>query len=151
MNVCGMIRWACAPVLVGFMGCSALAQGVPADIARYLKPMDVQPPVLRDGTVRVQSNRSVVTADTARSVVFAYCAPVWTDRKRAWDGRRLRGVEVLNSIGAQGYAFPGGREECIEAGNGSDLRKFLAPRLLVCVAGNPCRARRPGEVVAGDS
>lgn len=62
-------------------------------------------------------------------------------------------IEVRNSNATQGFAIQGGRAECEELAkvSGPDsVKTYIEERTFVCLAGNECRARRPGETTAGD-
>lgn len=138
-----------------FCAINASAGALPADLQKSLKPYSIKDASLDGGVLRVTMDRPTVTRDMYYSIVsMGACAPLWSDKRKAWGGAQIERMEVRNAIKAQGFAFAGGRKECAELGSveGGDTaaKKYVEARTLVCVAGNECRPRRPGEVTAGD-
>lgn len=133
----------------------ALADPIPPKLGSHIRIFQVDETTLVDGVLRVRSSRSVVTQEIYRTLVKATCMPLWLDDKKdGWAKARIERVEVVNQIGAQGYAFVGGRKACAALGQVSggpdNENKFIAANTWVCVAGNPCRPRREGERTSGD-
>jgi hypothetical protein len=131
---------------------AAAAQPVPQDLQQQFKPFQLRSLTAKDGVVRIEMARSVVKASMFMAAVKAYCMPFHLQAKRPWGGQSFRRLEVMNDLGAQGLAFVGGKTECNELGAlGMDAEKaYVAARTWVCVAGQPCRERRPGERTAAD-
>ena len=134
---------------------TAHAEPLPASLQRSLAPYSIKSAVIDGGALKISVNRPTVTRDIYWSIVsMGACSPIWSDARKGWGATKITSVEVRNAIGAQGFAFRGGRKECVEMGNvsggGAEARKYVEARTWVCVAGMECRPRRPGEVTAGD-
>lgn len=82
------------------------------------------------------------------------CLPLLLDAKAGWGAAKITRVEVRNRGGLQGYSVDNARKVCGDigaiAGGAVNVEKYLLPIALVCVSGNECRPRRPGEVTSGD-
>jgi len=134
---------------------SAQATPLPPDLQKSLKPYTIKDASLQAGVLRIVMDRPIATwAMYYNMVTWGACAPLWEGKAKAWGGGNIERVEVRNAVGAQGFAFFGGRKECAELGGlkggESAAKKYIEARTLVCVAGNECRPRRPGELTAGD-
>lgn len=138
--------------VVTLTGAYASAADLPPDLQKQFKPFQVVKAESTGTVVRLTMNRPVVHKDMYESLVRGYCYPIWDGAKKPWGGQRLTRFEVVNDIGAQGFAFNGGAAECKERGKLPSERvpAYMAEKTWVCVAGNPCRARRPGESIAGE-
>lgn len=131
----------------------ASAGPLPDDLQKSLQSYDARSITESGGTVRVVLNRPRASISALRSnLYFKYCFPVLMNGAKGWRGRDFKGIELLESSGSSGFALSLSRADCLAAGNMPDLERdqFITQRTLVCVAGNPCRARRPGERVAAD-
>lgn len=147
--------FAAAAAALGFYAINAHAGALPADLQKSLKPYSIKEATLDAGVLRITMDRPTVTRDMFYNIVsIGTCAPLWSDKRKAWGGANIDRVEVRNAIKAQGFAFTGGRKECGElgsvAGGDAAAKRYVEARTLVCVAGMECRPRRPGEVTAGD-
>ena len=132
---------------------SAFSAPLPEDMQKSLGTYDARSITESGGVVRVVMNRPRVSISNMRShLYFKYCFPVFMNGAKGWRGRDFKGIELLESSGSSGFALSLSRADCLTAGNMPDLERdqFITQRTLVCVAGNPCRARRPGERVAAD-
>ncbi|WP_216857591.1 hypothetical protein [Burkholderia sp. S171] len=133
---------------------NAHADQVPPALQKSLAPYSIKDATIEGGALKITVNRSTVTrAIYSNIVTMGACSPLWGDQKKAWGSASISRVEVRNAIGAQGFAFQGGRKECHELGQASGVeasKQYLAAHTLVCIAGAECRERRPGEVIAGD-
>lgn len=136
---------------------AAIAKGstLPQDLQKSLKPYAIKDASLQTGVLKVVMDRPVVTWTMYYNIVtWAACAPLWESKAKAWGGGDIKRIEVRNGTAAQGFAFVGGRKECAELGSmkGGEAaaKTYIEAKTLVCVAGNDCRQRRPGEVTAGD-
>lgn len=131
----------------------AFSRDVPADLAKQFKPFSPIKATVDDGVLRVVLPKQIVRSKHLFSGVYlAYCSPTW-DSKKAWGGRDFKRVEVVNSANTQGFAIAANKADCVKAGRMKDAqeeRDFLKELTWVCVAGNPCRPRNPGEVTASD-
>lgn len=133
----------------------ALADEIPKELVQTIKVYQISESTLADGILRVRYNKPVINREIFRTFIQASCTPVWLGGKKdGWDKARIERVEVVNQIGAQGFAFVGGRKACDGLGkiSGGAVNEdaFIAKSSWVCVAGNPCRPRRDGEVTGGD-
>lgn len=134
---------------------NAFADAIPKGIADQIRVLKIDRSTLHEGVLRVVYRLDVVSVDVYRHFVQAHCMPLWlASGKDGWDGANIKRVEAMNSIEAQGFAFVGGRTACDELGKVSGgpeaEHRFIASRTLVCVAGEPCRKGRPGELTSGD-
>lgn len=131
---------------------AATAQPLPPDLQQQFKPFQLKSLTARDGVVRLEMARPVVKVPMFIAAVRAYCMPFHLHAKRPWGGQNFRRLEVLNDSGAQGLAFAGGKAECNELGalGMDEERAYVAARTWVCIAGQQCRERRPGERTAAD-
>jgi hypothetical protein len=134
---------------------NAQAGELPPALQKSLKPYSISSAAIERGALRIAMNRPTVTRAMYSSVVLmGACSPLWNDARKAWGSASISRVEVRNAAGAQGFAFQGGRKECVElgqvSGGDAEVRKYVDARTWVCVAGAECRPRRPGEVIAGD-
>lgn len=131
----------------------AYAGQLPDDLHTSLKTYDARSITESGGVVRVVMNRPRASIAALRSgAYFKYCYPVLSNGAKGWRGRNFKGIEVLESSATSGFALSLSRADCLTAGhmNDAERNQFIEQRTLVCVAGNPCRARRPGERVAAD-
>lgn len=134
----------------------ALADQMPSALIKTIKIFTIEESHLSDGVLRVRYRIPVVRMEIFRTFVEAACRPlamsVSGDRS-GWGNARIDRIEVINQIGAQGFAFVGGRKSCAElvhfAGAGANDAAF-SKHTWLCVAGNPCRPRREGERTSGD-
>lgn len=134
----------------------AIADPIPSALVKTVQTFDIEESGLSDGVLRVRYRRAVVTRDMFRSFVGAACRPLAmsvSGDSSGWRKARIDRIEVVNQIGAQGFAFVGGRPSCSAldpmGGVGTNDATF-AKYTWVCVAGAPCRPRRDGERTSGD-
>lgn len=126
---------------------------LPDDLQKSLGIYDTRSITESGGIVRVVMNRPRASIPAMRhSMYFAYCFPVLSNGAKGWRGRDFKGIELLESSATSGFALSLSRADCLTAGNmpSAERDQFIVQRTLVCVAGNPCRPRRPGERVAAD-
>lgn len=149
--------WTAGSTIIAAL-CSALsahAVELPPELQKSLKAYQISSAAIEQGTLRITTSRSTVTPEMYSNIVLiGACSRLWFDARRGWGAATINSIEVRNAIGAQGYSFRGGRKECAELGNLSGgevaVRKYVDAHTWVCVAGNECRPRRPGEVIAGE-
>ncbi|MFM0181748.1 hypothetical protein PQR52_24995 [Paraburkholderia aspalathi] len=144
--------WIAAALYCGVL--NANAAELPASLQKSLAPYSISEVLIEGGVLKVTMKRSTVTRTMFYSIVSrGACSPLW-DNGKAWGAAKINRIEVRNAIGAQGFAFQGGRKECHELGNISEgdsaSKQYVDARTWVCVAGMDCRPRRAGEVIAGD-
>lgn len=138
--------------LVAFSHLSS-ADTIPLSLSNAIKGYQTQSIKLERGVLYAQFKRPVVTQTMFRSFVLSICTPlILSAKKDGWGGAMIERIETKNQIGAQGFAFVGGRKSCIDLGRipGNATNNFIASKTWVCVAGNECRPRRQGEIIAGD-
>lgn len=131
---------------------SASADVIPKSITDQLRSLQIEQAELSDGALRVRFKKSVVNKDAYFTLVRSTCMPIClAEKKDGWGSANIERVEAINQVGAQGFAFVGGRRSCAELGKVvGDDSKFIDSKTFVCVARNPCRERRPGELTSGD-
>lgn len=131
----------------------AVADEIPKSIQDHLKVMGATAS-LSDGVLRATTNRSVVSSEVFRHFTKSLCMPLWLagKGKDGWSGARIERLEAINQVGKQGYAMPNARKTCADLGKLADdaSNTYINKAAWVCVAGNPCRIRRDGEVTSGD-
>ena len=131
---------------------TSIADDMPSELAKQIKVFKTEDSSLSNGVLRIRVTTLVVNQATFRAIARASCWPLWMGGKKdGWAKARIDRVEVINLIGAQGFAFVGGRKSCAEWGNvtGENENAYIASRTWVCVAG-ACRPRRDGEITSGD-
>ncbi|AXE93980.1 hypothetical protein [Paraburkholderia terricola] len=134
---------------------NANAAELPAGLQKSLKPFAIVSATIDDGVLKINIRKPVVKREDVYQFVvkMGVCYPLWIDAQKGWGSASITSIEVRNDIGAQGYSFQGGRKECGELGKSANMdaeKKYIEAHTWVCVAGNPCRPRRPGEVTSGD-
>lgn len=139
-------------VTVLFWSFSACADDIPPKLVDVIKMFGAEGS-LSNGVLRVRYKKQVVTQEIFRTFVMSSCYPLWpVGKKDGWSKARIERIEVVNQIGAQGFAIVGGRKVCADLGaiSGDPSIAYIVDHAWVCVAGNPCRPRRPGESTSGD-
>ena len=129
---------------------NANAADLPANLQKSLATRQVDGAKIENGTLYMTTRRPVVKRELFDGVLtFGIC---WT--ADTWGRADIRRIEIRNDIGAQGFSFQGGRRECEAikkiALDEKQRSQYIADRIWVCIAGNPCRPSRPGEVTSGD-
>lgn len=122
----------------------AMADEVPKSIQDHLKAIGTAAS-LSNGVLRATINKPVVSSEMFRHFTKSLCMPLWlADKgKDGWSKAKIDRLEAVNQIGAQGYAMPNARKACAELGKLADAAstEYINKAALVCIAGNPCRAR----------
>ncbi|MDR6387587.1 hypothetical protein [Paraburkholderia phenoliruptrix] len=144
--------WTAKSIIIAAL-CNVLsvhAAELPPALQKSLASRQVDGVKLEKGSLYMTIRKPVVRREAFDNVLtFGAC---WT--ANTWGRSDIRRIEIRNDIGAQGFSFQGGRNECEALKNiALDAEKrtsYISERLWVCVAGNACRPRRPGEVTAGD-
>lgn len=149
--------WLFASILatgaVFWSGVQAQGRPLPPEVEKLFKGFDKVSVTEEPGrVVHLVMKRPVATYDMARSAYSLMCTSVYGNEKKAWGGRDFTRLEVRNSIKAQGYSFPASKADCLRMGPMNSEQKSAHEKSVawVCVAGNPCRERRPGEKTSGD-
>lgn len=133
----------------------AMADQIPKELVSTIKVYQISESILADGVLRVRYSRPVINQDVFRTFIRAACTPLWLGGKKdGWDKARIERIEVVNQLGAQGFAFVGGRNACDSLGKipGGAVNEdpFIAQNTWICVAGNPCRPRLASETTSSD-
>ncbi|HDR9061254.1 TPA: hypothetical protein QDB03_002873 [Burkholderia vietnamiensis] len=151
------IARAARPTIFAALCCvfNVQAGELPAGLQKSLKAFSTVSVTMEDGALKINMRKPVVSRrDVYRLIVkMGACYPLWNDPKNGWGSASIARIEVKNDIGAQGFAFNGGRKECAALGKSENTDaedRYIDAHTWVCVAGNACRPRRPGEQVAGD-
>lgn len=149
--------WLCAALLaacaVHWSGAQAQGKPLPPEVDKLFKGFDKVSVTEEPGrVVQLVMKRPVATYDMARSAYSLMCTSVYGNEKKAWGGRDFTRLEVRNSTIQQGFSFPASKADCLRMGPMTLEQKAAHEKAIawVCVAGNPCRERRPGETIAGD-
>lgn len=134
---------------------SAHAQGkpLPPAVEKLFRGFDKTSVTEEPGkVVLLVMKRPVATYAMASSAYTLMCSDVYNNEKKAWGGRDFTRLEVRNNIQAQGFSFPASKADCMAmADMNMEQQKAHEKKVAwVCVAGNECRPRRPGEVTSGD-
>ena len=143
-----------AALLLG-LSFSAIAEPIPAPLARSIAAGGQVQATMQNGVLRAVLARPGVSFDAFESFITGkVCAPYLLDARAGWGGARISRVELRDESQVQGYAVQDPRQVCdaigsIEGG-AVNVKKYLAPIAWVCVAGNECRPRRQGERYSGD-
>lgn len=150
------MRFFCAAVLIS-LSSLAYADQIPPKVAETIKVFKINQSTLNDGVLRVRFTTPVVRFENYAFFVRGICQALWIDsqnKKGGFEVANITRIETVNDISAQGYAFIDARKSCNTLGQisgGSEYQnKFIASKTWVCVAGNPCRPRRDGELTSGD-
>jgi hypothetical protein len=96
---------------------AAMAEAIPTAIEKSLKSFQPVERTLSDGILRIRLGRSVLSNEVFRSVVLSMCRPLVmsvSGDKSGWGKTSISRIEVVNQIGAQGFAYVGGKRACGE-------------------------------------
>ena len=132
------------------------ADQIPSAVQKSLAPFQPVESSLIDGVLRLRLKAPVVRTEVFRNTTLAVYRPLTmsvSGDKSGWGKATIDRIEVINQIGAQGFAFVGGKKSCGQLEQFSSAESnagTFAKNTWVCVAGNPCRARQDGEVTSGD-
>ena len=96
--------WGLAPL--------AIADPLPAGITAWFSTMQTQALVLEGGVLRVAFKKPLVTPDLFAYQIKGLCQAPLVGQRYEWGNARIDRIEIVNDIGAQGWALPGGRAAC---------------------------------------
>jgi hypothetical protein len=125
-----------------FLSLNAMANEVPSELRRNLKPYATKSIDLKNEVLRVTMDRPMVTPEIYRTIVVgAVCGSLWTG-KGGWGAAKIERAEVLNNIGAQGFAMTDLKRTCdaIGTAKGDEYKPLLERNTVTCVVGE-CRKR----------
>lgn len=121
---------------------SAHADAVPPELQRNLKAYETQSIELKGDVLRVTMARPMVTPDMYRMIVVgAVCGSLWTG-KGGWGKAKIARAEVVNNLGAQGFAMTDLKTTCdaIGTAKGDEYKPLVERNTVTCVVGE-CRKR----------
>lgn len=95
-----------------FVAGAAGAEAVPPGITEYLKTTQARLVMLHQRVLIVSLNRPGVTEVLFRAQVRGLCEAPLLSPRYSWGGAAVDEIQILNDIGAQGYAFKGGETAC---------------------------------------
>lgn len=138
-----------------FMPLICRGDTIPPRLAKQIKVYQTEDSDLHDGVLRIRFSSPIITQNIYRPFVNVLCMPLMlVDSKKndPWDGAKINRIELINQIGAQGFALNDVRKSCLATSHLTydEAKTYIANRTWVCVAGNPCRPRRDGEITSGD-
>lgn len=125
-----------------FVTGSALAVEVPSELQRNLKAYATKSIELKGDVLRVTMDKPVVTHEMYRMIVVGgVCGSLWTG-KGGWGTTKIERAEVLNNLGAQGFAMTDLKSACdaIGTAKGDEYKPLVQRNTVTCVVGE-CRAR----------
>lgn len=130
---------------------SVVGQQLPAPLQKIVDVFNNRGGTLENGAFRIIMDRVTVNHEIFYAAIEATCGAIWLDPKRGWGNAKVDRIEVVNRTQGQGFAIVNARKSCDEFGVfKGDTEKLIVSKAWVCVAGFPCRARRSGEITAGD-
>ena len=91
---------------------AAMADPLPAGIKAWFATMQTRALQLDDGVLRVAFAKPLVTPDLFALQIKSLCQAPLVGQRYDWGNARIERIEILNDIGQQGYALPGGRVAC---------------------------------------
>lgn len=124
-----------------FVG-GALATDVPPEMLRILKVYQTKSIDLKGDALRVTMARPMVTHDMYQTIVVgAVCGSLWTG-KGGWGKTKIDRAEVVNDLGAQGFAMINLKPTCdlIATAKGDEYKPIVQRNTVPCIVGE-CRAR----------
>jgi hypothetical protein len=125
-----------------FLTGSVFAEDVPRELLRNLKPYATQRIDLKGDVLRVTVAKPIVTNDMYRLIVVgAVCGSLWTG-KGGWGSAKIERAEVVNDLGAQGFAMINLKRTCdaIATAKGDEYKPLVDTNTIPCVVGE-CRKR----------
>ncbi len=129
-------------IVVTLLAGGAFATDLPPELARNLKPYDTKSIELKSDVLRIVMARPIVTSDMYRLIVVgAVCGTLWTG-KGGWGKAKIDRAEVVNDLGAQGFAMINLKPTCdlIATAKGDEYKPLVERNTVPCVVGE-CRAR----------
>ena len=90
----------------------AAADAIPEGIKAWMKPNKVRVMQLADGVLSIAFDVPLVSEELFRTQIKGLCQAPLVSNRYGWGNARIQRIELLNDIGAQGWALPGGRASC---------------------------------------
>jgi hypothetical protein len=133
----------------------AIAAAVPVDIQAALKPLKPHTAAFDAGVVAIEFHSTPPPSinNMRNTALMVLCHRVNMSPQKPWGADPVKGIEIWNQGKQSGFALMVSARDCLAVGAVPAAQKtsFLQQRTWVCVARNPCRARRAGETTAMDS
>ena len=104
------------------------ADSLPDGIKAWFATMQTRALVLESGVLRVAFAKPLVSAELFDYQIKGLCQAPLVGQRYDWGTARIERIEILNEIGQQGYALPGGREACrkLNKMNDAEAAAYLA-------------------------
>lgn len=111
-------------------------KNVPAPLQKSLVHHGLKSAQLDQGVLRLQMDKPEITELVYATFIYhGICAEQWRSPER-FAGVPLNRVELLNTTGAQGYAFDARGDVCVQMGQlGKNFRSFIQQHTVACEAG----------------
>lgn len=95
-----------------FAWAGTTSETVPPGIVAWLKPVQTQSITLSDRVLRVTMKKLLVSEDLYRFQVEGLCSSNNVAARYRWDRSKIDRIEIVNDIGAQGFALIGVGKSC---------------------------------------
>lgn len=105
-------RWFGAVAVCAVVSGNALADSVPQGIKDWFAASQTKALQLTDGVLSVSFSKPLISDDLWRTQIKSLCAAPLASKKYSWGSARIDRIDLMNDIGAQGYALVGGRKSC---------------------------------------
>ena len=90
----------------------ANSETVPPGIVAWMKPIRTQSITLNDRVLRVAMKVPLVGEDLYKFHVEGLCSMALNTQRYRWDTSKVERIEIVNDIGAQGFALVGANKSC---------------------------------------
>ena len=90
----------------------AAADAIPEGIKAWMKPNKVRVMQLADGVLSIAFDVPLVSEDLFRTQIKGLCQAPLMGQRYEWGNARIERIEIVNSIGQQGYTLIGGKTAC---------------------------------------
>ena len=108
-----MKRLFCSAILsLPALASPAIAAPLPPGITAWFASMQTQALVLEGGVLRVAFKKPLVTPELFAYQIKGLCQAPLVGQRYEWGNARIDRIEIVNDIGQQGWALPGGRAAC---------------------------------------
>lgn len=116
----------------------ARADSVPPTILKHIKPFQIDSVGLASGTLRVVMKRPMVSDFMYHSVAINGICTALFGEPNGWGNARIDRIEVLNDIGAQGFALLDAKTTCGRVGKLADVesKQAVAAQTVSCISGS---------------
>ena len=90
----------------------ATADPLPGGITAWFASAQTQALALEGGVLRVAFKKPLITPDLFAHQIKSLCQAPLVGQRYDWGNARIERIEIVNDIGQQGWALPGGRAAC---------------------------------------